>query len=133
MDYIYTAEIPNEEELFELYEKLGFNDFLQLSASQLYRAMQQSFASVYVYAGGQLVGTGRCVSDGVISAYLCGLGVLAEHRGNGVGSEIIRQLVVRCRENGLHIQLFCGENLVGYYEKLGFREFAVGMQFKNLP
>ena len=89
---IYKTELPTKDALFLLYEELGWNDFLALSAEQLLLAMRHSFFAVYAYDGDKLIGTGRVVSDGVINAYICGLGVLPEYRNRGVGSEIMNRL-----------------------------------------
>ena len=124
----YTDELPDKEKLYELYDALQWNEFLQLNAAQLYIAMKQSWYSIYVYEGEKLIGTGRIVSDGVINAYLCGLGVHPDYRDRGIATEISRRLVERCENSKLHIQFFCKEELVPYYEKMDFQPFAVGMK-----
>lgn len=128
MAIIYTSELKNELDLYKLYEELDWNEFLKLDASQLNKAMEQSWLVIFAYEGDILVGTGRIVSDGIINAYLCGLGVSNTYRNRGVGTEISRQLVDACKKNNLHIQFFCEKHLVPYYEKQGFVEFAVGMK-----
>jgi N-acetylglutamate synthase-like GNAT family acetyltransferase len=130
MAIIYTSELKNELDLYKLYNELDWNDFLKLDASQLNQAMEQSWLVIYAYDGDNLVGTGRIVSDSIINAYLCGLGVSNKYRNRGIGTEISRQLVDACKQNNLHIQFFCEKHLVTYYEKQGFVEFAVGMKSK---
>ena len=71
---------------------------------------------------------GRVVSDGHLNTYLCGLGVLREYRGRGIGSAIAGRLLEHCRADGLSLQLMCEEHLVPRYRKLGFSPFAVGMK-----
>jgi len=131
MNILYSTEAPSADQLWDLYDALGWAAFLKLSAEQLLLAMQQSGHVIYAYHNGQLIGTGRAVSDGVINAYLCGLGVHPDHRGRGIGSEISRRLVEHCRGNNLHIQFFCKEELVPFYVSLGFEVFAVGMKARN--
>lgn len=128
MNLSYKEGIPDKGQLFELYEALGWNDFLKLEEDQLFKAMQHSWHIVAVYDNNQLIATGRVISDGVTNAYLCGLGVRPEYRNRGIGTEISRRLVDRCKQSNLHIQLLCEENLVPYYEKLGFAKFAIGMR-----
>lgn len=84
MAIIYTSELKNELDLYKLYEELDWNDFLKLDASQLNQAMEQSWLVIYAYDGDNLVGTGRIVSDGIINAYLCGLGVSITFRNQGL-------------------------------------------------
>jgi ribosomal protein S18 acetylase RimI-like enzyme len=128
MAITYTYEHNNELDLYKLYDELDWNDFLKLDASQLNQAMKQSWLVIYAYDGDNLVGTGRIVSDGIVNAYLCGLGVSTKYRSQGIGTEISQQLVDACKKNNLHIQFFCEKHLVPYYEKQGFVEFAVGMK-----
>ncbi len=123
-----TWEIPSAIDLHELYEALEWNDFLRLEPKQLRLAMEGSWKVISVYVGERLVATGRLVSDGVINAYLCGVGVRSELRGRGIGKEIVLCLTEEARKQGLHIQLFCSEEHRAYYGELGFEEFAFGLK-----
>ncbi|PEB39357.1 GNAT family N-acetyltransferase [Bacillus pseudomycoides] len=127
----YTNEIPNHDDLFKLYDYDGWNDFLNLSKETLHQAMVQSWYVISAYNQDQLIGTGRIISDGLINAYLCGLIVHPKFRNQGIGSEIVRQLVNKSNEGNLHIQLFSEEKNAPYYEKLGFEVFTVGMKAKK--
>lgn len=124
----YTEAAKSCGDIFDLYARLGWADFLQLDAEQLARAMEQSWYVLYVYDQGKLIGTGRVVSDGVINAYLCGLGVDPAYRHHGIGTHIMEQLVQRCQQSNLHIQFFCEQQLVPFYEQRGFVHFATGMK-----
>lgn len=128
MEVVYTTKLLKDEDLYELYEHLTWNNFLKLSPEKLLIAMQQSWLVIYAYINHQLVGTGRVVSDGVINAYLCGLGVREEYRNNGIGTEVSKRLVEACVRHQLHTQFFCEQELVPFYEKLNFKVFAVGMK-----
>jgi len=35
-----------------------------------------------------------------------------------------------CKSSNLHIQFFCEEKLLPYYENMGFEVFAIGMKAK---
>jgi len=126
----YTTKLKQQKDIYSLYESLGWNSFLQLSQEKIVNAMKQSLYVIYAYDGDNLIGTGRVVSDGIINAYLCGLGVCLEYRSKGIGTEISNRLVKCCKNNNLHIQFFCEEKLVPYYNKMGFEVFAVGMRLK---
>jgi len=76
---------------------------------------------------GEIVGTGRLVRmpDGM---KLGRVAVLKEHRGNGLGTEIVRWLVRRAAQSGhgrvhANVQIHAAQ----FYENLGFR--AVGDTF----
>lgn len=128
MNLIYTEQPNNSDDIYSLYESLGWNDYLDLSKEQLAKAMKGSFYVLYAYDDEKLIGTGRVISDGVINAYLCGLGVDPDFRGRGIGKKISQKLIYRCLEKNLHIQLFCEEHRQKYYENMGFEVFAIGMK-----
>jgi ribosomal protein S18 acetylase RimI-like enzyme len=90
LNYKYTSSLPSENDLFQFYERLRWNDFLNLPSHHLLAAIMQSLYGVYVYSGDIFIGTGRIVSDGFINAYVCGLGVLLDYRNQGVGTEILK-------------------------------------------
>lgn len=126
----YITKLKQQKDIYFLYESLGWNSFLQLNQEQIINAMEQSWYVIYAYDGDNLIGTGRVVSDGIINAYLCGLGVVSDYRNIGIGTEISKRLVKYCKNNNLHIQFFCEERLVPYYNNIGFEVFAVGMKLK---
>lgn len=128
MDIVYTDKAKADEDIYNIYCALGWQEFLKLNQQQLSSAMENSFKVIYAYDKDLLVGTGRVVSDGIIDGYLCGLGVLEDYRGIGIGKEISSRLIKCCEENKLHMQLFCKESLVDYYKVMDFQEFAVGMK-----
>lgn len=75
---------------------------------------------VGLYRDGEQVGFARVVSDGFWAAYLADVYVLDGHRGDGRGTELVRETI----DNGplrdcswmLHTQ-----DAHGLYEKLGFK------------
>lgn len=128
MEIRYTEEVPHSAQIYALYDIFGWNDYLQLSEQQLHQAMVQSWCVVSAYDQNVLVGTGRIVSDGILNAYLCGLAVHSDYQHQGIGSEIVKQLVRKGRDQNLHLELFCEDEMVDYYEKHSFKVFAVGMK-----
>lgn len=124
----YTGTVKSPTDLPGLYEVLGWAEYLKVSPEQLDAAMQGSWRVMYAYSGDVLVGTARVISDGVVNAYLCGVGVHPGHRGAGIGRELVRRLVDNCQKHRLHLQLMCEDHLVSLYEKMGFVTFAQGMK-----
>jgi GNAT superfamily N-acetyltransferase len=57
------------------------------------RAVRGSHRVVGLYRGGRQVGFARAISDGAVFAYLADVYVLAEHRGLGLGLELVREIV----------------------------------------
>ena len=70
---------------------------------------------------GQLVGFARVVSDGVALAYLADVFVLPEHRGHGLGTELVRRIV----EDGPGSRfrwLLHTADAHGLYQRFGFQK-----------
>ncbi|EON76017.1 hypothetical protein ADIS_3495 [Lunatimonas lonarensis] len=128
MEIQYLDKPLGPDDLFDLYEKLDWNKYLKLTKEDLNLAMEQSWRVVYAYHNKALIGTGRVISDGIINAYLCGVGVIPELQNKGIGRQISKLLIESCTKKGLPIQLFCEDRLIPFYKKFGFTEFAIGMK-----
>ena len=57
------------------------------------RLVRESTRVIGVYRGGEQVGFARVVSDGTAMAWLGDVFVLKEHRGRGLGTELVREAV----------------------------------------
>ena len=57
------------------------------------RLVRESTRVIGVYLGDQQVGFARVISDGTSVAWLGDVFVLAEHRGKGLGEELVRESV----------------------------------------
>lgn len=128
----YLDNMINQEDIIKLYDKLDWLKHINGGEKWLVKAMENSTFTIYVYVDGKIAGTGRVISDGMITALICGIGVLPEYRGNHIGKEIVNKLVEKCKSIGIDPQLTCKEGLVSYYEELGFDTFGYGMQNKKL-
>ena len=54
------------------------------------------------------------------------LSVLPEYRSKGIGSRLLADFVDLARDMGkTKVMLLCKENMVGYYERRGFRDIGV--------
>ncbi len=60
------------------------------------RLVAEAARVVGVYRGDEMVGYCRVASDGSAFAFLCDVFVVSEHRGRGLGTELVREAV----ENG---------------------------------
>jgi GNAT superfamily N-acetyltransferase len=68
------------------------------SRSDVERLVRESTRVIGVYAdGGELVGFGRVMSDGSNMAWLGDVFVVKEHRGRGLGVELVRDAVEDAR------------------------------------
>ena len=57
------------------------------------RTLREASRVVGLYAGGRQIGFARAFTDGVAAVYLADVYVLPEHRGRGLGVELVREMV----------------------------------------
>jgi ribosomal protein S18 acetylase RimI-like enzyme len=94
------------------------------------RILAGSAAVVLARAGdGDVVGFITAVSDGVSCAYIPHLEVLAAYQGQGIGSELVRRMLVKL-QHLYAIDLVCDPDVQPFYERLGMRAI-VGMVWRN--
>src|ERR1700688_4153192 len=92
----YRTSLPTPAEYAQLFETTGWNARYKVSAEDLSNALSASWSSVSAYESGRLVGFGRTMSDGVLYAVLFDVIVHPDFQRQGIGREIVRQLVVGC-------------------------------------
>lgn len=93
------------------------------SHAALVAALEGSQRVVGVYRAGGLVGFARVVTDKGVLAVLADVFVLPEHRGKGLGVELVRETVDNGPYRGLSWNLVT-DDAQGLYAKFGFREIA---------
>jgi ribosomal protein S18 acetylase RimI-like enzyme len=76
---------------------------------------------VGLYSHGRLIGFSRTVTDGHVHAYLADVYVLEEHRGRGLGEELVRFSVEESPFAGCRWILHTAD-AHGLYRKFGFAE-----------
>lgn len=77
----------------------------------------------------QIVGFVNAISDGVLCAFVPLLEVLPAHRGQGIGTGLVRRLLDEL-EAFYAIDLMCDAELQPFYERLGMHR-AVGMVIRR--
>lgn len=78
---------------------------------------------------GDVVGFISAISDGVLTAYIPFLEVLPSYRRQGIGSELVRRLLLEL-SSLYSINLHCDPALEPFYEALGMRKLG-GMAVRN--
>lgn len=77
----------------------------------------------------QIVGFITAISDGVLSAYIPFLEVLPAYKNKGIGSELIKRMLIELHDIYM-IDLCCDDDLVPLYEKFGMMK-SNGMLIRN--
>jgi ribosomal protein S18 acetylase RimI-like enzyme len=85
-----------------------------------------SLFKCFVYDGGQLIGAGRALADGMDCSYICDIAVHPEHQGVGLGKDIVAKLVGLSRGHK-KIILYAVAGKEPFYRKLGFRRMLTAM------
>jgi ribosomal protein S18 acetylase RimI-like enzyme len=90
-------------------------------------AFANSFVTVFVRQGSQLIGFGRALSDGAYQAAIYDVAIVPEFQGKGVGTAIMRSILDRLPQ--CNVILYASIGKEGFYETLGFRKMKTGMAF----
>ena len=96
------------------------------SSAKHLRILEGSAHIVLALEGDRVIGFVTAISDGVLSAYISLLEVLPDHQRRGVGRELI--LRMKSLLEGLYmIDVLCDDDVLGFYEKLGFKAASGAM------
>ncbi|WP_222842982.1 GNAT family N-acetyltransferase [Bowdeniella nasicola] len=98
------------------------------NAQTLIDVMDGSYRRIWAVADGKVVGYINAISDGVLNAFIPWLEVHPDYQEQGIGRELVERMVAEL-ESMYAIDLMCDEELIPYYEKLGFMgssELSVG-------
>ena len=71
---------------------------------------------------GRVVGFVTAIGDGALAASIPLLEVLPAWQGQGIGSELVRR-VLAALDPRYMVDLTCDEDLVGFYQRLGFAPY----------
>lgn len=109
----------NESEILPIYAAAGWTNYTD-RPQMLERAFRGSLCVLGAYAGEKLVGVVRTVGDGASAVLVQDLLVLPEYRRRGVGTHLLRTLMVRYADV-YQFQLLTDDRpeTVAFYESLG--------------
>jgi len=113
----------SNEDIVALYKSAGWWKE-SYDPSAIKQLIKGSFAFVVAVdsRSGKAVGMGRIISDRISDAYIQDLVVLSEHRGKGIGKQLVNALLDRCLSKGMiWIGLISEPGQDGFYSSLGFK------------
>ncbi|HXM83078.1 MAG TPA: GNAT family N-acetyltransferase [Burkholderiales bacterium] len=88
--------------------------------ARLLQALKHSHSVVTAWVNGSLVGLGNAISDGSMVVYYPHLLVSPDFQGQGIGRQIVKQLMNQYRGFHQHV-LIADAEAVSFYRKCGFR------------
>lgn len=117
LTYSFDAPVAPAQ-LQRLFEQTHWANGRSLEAIDA--MLRHTFAHLTVWQNDQLVGFARVLTDNVYRALIDDVVVDKELRGQGIGSQMMRRIIERFG----HIEelmLGCREEVVPFYERLGFK------------
>lgn len=82
------------------------------------RAFENSFRTVFITEGEDILACGRIISDGVRHAAVYDVAVLPALQGKGLGEKVMKRLLKGLDK--MTVVLFANRGTEGFYKKLGF-------------
>lgn len=125
MKYLITNKLPTFEQFANLHEVSGLIKSKKghYTKEQLYQAANNSWYHISIYDHDKLIAFGRMISDGIYQALICDVMVDPNYQKQGLGKQIIEELLTKCKESGIQsIQLFSAKGKQHFYKKFGFEE-----------
>jgi ribosomal protein S18 acetylase RimI-like enzyme len=113
------------ESVRRFLSELGWQ--LRVADPEKFKAMMEGTSrTVVAVDGSRIVGFARAVCDQVSNGYISMVGVAADMRGQGIGRELVRQLIRE--DSGITWVLRAGHGSSGFWERMGFKSSAVAME-----
>lgn len=114
----YSSERPVDgEELQRLFRQTSWASGRSIASIE--RMLSRTTLYVAAWRDDQLVGFARSVTDDTFRALVDDVVVNAALRGQGIGAGLVQHLLDRLQEVE-EVFLSCSEDLVPFYENLGF-------------
>ena len=90
------------------------------------KMLEHTNRTVVALDGSCVVGFARALCDEVSNGYISMVAVAAERRGEGIGRELVRQLIKD--DTGITWILRAGHGSNGFWERVGFRSSETAME-----
>lgn len=113
-------DLPRDQ-LHRLFLAVGWSDGTETPHQRTHfnAPFLGSTLVVSAWAGDQLIGAARALSDGIVRSVLYDLLVDPVHQGAGIGQALVRRCVARFPDTEWLIQTTA--EIAAFYERLGFR------------
>ncbi|MFA1736249.1 GNAT family N-acetyltransferase [Lysinibacillus fusiformis] len=118
MQFLSFSERPIKGiELMMLYKDAGWWE--ERKEKDIENMLKQDI-SIGVWIDDNLIGFARAVSDGKFRAYIEDVVIHNEFQKAGIGTKLVSKLLDELSHIDV-ISLFCGEELISFYEKNNFK------------
>ncbi|SCU22816.1 GNAT family acetyltransferase [Staphylococcus xylosus] len=123
IDYEYELDIKDVDELIQIYHD---NDWAGHDQEKVITIFNTATHVIIAKYQGKVIGFARAMSDGVFNAAIYDVMVDVAHQNQGIGQEIIRNILVYLGELSC-VHLVATTGYEGFYRQLGFKHLKTGM------
>jgi predicted N-acetyltransferase YhbS len=113
------------EAVREFLMEMGWRDRVS-NPEKFQKMLEHTNRTVVALDGSRVVGFGRALCDEVSNGYISMVAVATDKRGQGIGRELVRQLIKA--DTGITWILRAGHGSDGFWERVGFQASAVAME-----
>ena len=120
------------DQLVELFFAVHFLRFPEKRAdyrTAIEKAFRNSQYVISVYDKAKLVGVARLLTDEVLFATVWNMIIKPEYQKHGIGKQILEKCL--SKYPNLHFFLIADDDVVGFYEKTGFKLHKYGMYLEK--
>ena len=125
LDITYTTDL-RDVDWQQMKDAVAADDFDNgRTRAELEQSFKASAIACIAYAGSDIIGTARALSDGVCNAYVIDVWTRSDLRRRGIARTMLG--VLEQPLHGQHIYLFA-DDFPDVYRACGFRERGVGLE-----
>ena len=105
--------------------EMGWRDRVS-NPEKFQKMLEHTNRTVVALDGSRVVGFARALCDEVSNGYISMVAVATDKRGQGIGRELVRQLIKA--DTGITWILRAGHGSDGFWKRVGFQASAVAME-----
>src|SRR5918911_4756913 len=113
------------EQVRQLLSEVGWQHRVG-DADGFRKMLENTNRTVVAIDGSRVVGFARALCDEVSNGYISMVAVAADKRGQGIGRELVRQLLKE--DTGITWVLRAGRGSGRFWEKMGFKSSGIAME-----
>jgi ribosomal protein S18 acetylase RimI-like enzyme len=126
-----SNELLDAQEVSDLFYRSGIRRPIG-DLERIQRMLVHADEMVSARDNGKLVGLIRAITDYSYSCYISDLAVDKSCQGNGIGKELINQLIYKLGNEEIQYVLTSAPNASGFYEHIGFERADKAFVLKRL-
>jgi ribosomal protein S18 acetylase RimI-like enzyme len=109
-----------KSQLVALYKGVGWVIYTS-DPDKLHSAVQNSIYVLTAWVKNELIGLVRVVGDGLTIIYIQDILVSKEHRGKGIGTKLLRNVIEKYSSVRQVVLLTDNDNTKEFYDKIGMK------------